>query len=96
MVFCLYLVTAGGDVRSQSLHLAVEDVVFLHLVLHRGQVLSKALVVQVVLDTDTKQDTLATTVRDCGQTRVRVCIKFDELHGNILGTSGRCTNNLFN
>lgn len=58
LVFCLYLVSAAGDVRSQSLHLTLEDVVFLHFVLHRRQVLAKALVVQVVLDRKTKQHTL--------------------------------------
>jgi len=42
--------------RSQSLHLAVEDVVLLHLVFHRGQVLTKALVVQVVLGREIKQN----------------------------------------
>lgn len=47
--FCSYLVTTCGDVTSQSLHFTVKDIVFLHLVLHRWQVLTKALVVQVVL-----------------------------------------------
>lgn len=50
----LYLVTTGGDVARQSLHFTVEDIVFLYLVLHRWQVLAKALVVQVVLGRQTK------------------------------------------
>lgn len=53
-----YLVAASRDVRSQSLHLAVEDVVFHHIILHRWQVLAKTLVVQVVLSRDKKQDIL--------------------------------------
>ena len=54
LFFCSYLVSTGGDVRGQSLHLTVEDVVFLHLVLHRRQVLSKAFIVQVGLVRETK------------------------------------------
>lgn len=54
----MYLVSTGGDVRSQSLNLTVEDVVFLHLVLHRWQVLAKALVVQVVLGSEIKKKRL--------------------------------------
>lgn len=58
-----YLVAAGGDVRGQSLHLAVEDVVLLHLILHGGQVLSKALVVQVVLGGGRKEALQSTSHR---------------------------------
>lgn len=54
----LYLVAAGSDVRSQSLHLTVEDVVFHHVILHRWQVLAKTLVVKVVLSRGKKQDIL--------------------------------------
>ena len=45
----LDLVLVVRDVRGQGLHLAVEDVVLLHFVLHRRQVLAKAFVGQVVL-----------------------------------------------
>lgn len=58
LLVCLYLVSACADVRSQSLHLAVEDVVFFHFILHRRQVLAKALSVQVVLKRGTKNNTL--------------------------------------
>lgn len=53
-----YLVSTGGYVGTQGLHLAVEDVVFLHLILHGGQVLTKALIVQVVLGRGAKQSTV--------------------------------------
>ena len=43
------LVVVVGDVWSQCLHLAVQDVVLLHLVLHRREVLAEAFVAQVVL-----------------------------------------------
>lgn len=55
LFFCAYLVSTGGDVRGQSLDLTVEDVVLLHLVLHRWQVLSKAFIVQVGLVRETKK-----------------------------------------
>lgn len=58
LLVCLYLVSTCGDVRSQSLHLTLEDVVFFHLILHRWQVLAKALSVQVVLKRGTKHNTL--------------------------------------
>lgn len=45
MKVCFYLVPTARDVRSQSLHLTVEDVVLLYLVLHSGKVQAKALVV---------------------------------------------------
>lgn len=56
--FLSYLVSTGVEMRSQSLHLAVEDVMLLHLILHRRQILAKALVVKVVLDSNIKQCTL--------------------------------------
>lgn len=55
LFFCSYLVSTGGDVRGQSLDLTVEDVVLLHLVLHRWQVLSKAFIVQIGLVRETKK-----------------------------------------
>ncbi len=56
-VLCLYLISTPREVRSQSLHLAVEDVVLLHLILHSRQVLAKAFVLQVILGRKTRQHT---------------------------------------
>lgn len=45
-VFWTDLVSGFWEVRNQSLHLTLEDVVLLHLVLHRRQILAKALPVE--------------------------------------------------
>ena len=47
------LVLVVRDVWCQGLHLAVKDVVILHLILHRRQVLAKSFVGQVVLQAET-------------------------------------------
>lgn len=55
---CVYLVSTLGEVRGQSLHFTVEDVVLFHFLLHRWQVLAKTFVVQVVLSRTRQNNTL--------------------------------------